>query len=169
MFSISIDYKQPINLTNCDTTIREYDYDLDSIESLIIDLCELLSQTKLVNFNVSGFGLKWQLDLASDLSSIVSQIPSFIEALDKSTDSSIQFYEQGTERELFVKCEGDMVVIVCKDLNGNLLTNREESLPKVEVIIMLKQVLKNFLFLSNRIAPSIVQHKIFINWVRKNH
>ena len=115
MLSISIEYAQSIYETKPSTEQPDYDEELDNIESVIMDICEVLSDTQTIRFRVSGFGEPaWPVDVGTDLATIISQIPDVLGALHQSENTSIQFYEQGIERELFFSCNNSRVEMACK-------------------------------------------------------
>ncbi|MFE3785076.1 hypothetical protein ACFXPA_43650, partial [Amycolatopsis sp. NPDC059090] len=76
------------------------------------------SQTRSINagggragrdcaFTVRGFGDDWPADVAYDLSTLVEQLPSLLNALRAHRDSELDFYGQGIERTLHFRLSGE--------------------------------------------------------------
>src|SRR5471032_2614651 len=77
---------------------KNYDPELDDIRSILIDVCEALSN--YVQFNVSGFGQdNWPVDVATDLAVFLEQLPYFMIAISAGENFELQFYEQGIRSE----------------------------------------------------------------------
>lgn len=150
---------------------REYDDDLDDITSLVMDICNYLDDEGLVSFIVEGFkGIKWPVDVRTDLSSIIPQVPPVIKNLAEKKDCYIQFFEQGIERELrFWSNDGDIVIIECFSLLGEPATVETETIQRGELLKMLKSLMDNFIQASKSLCPKITSHYLFIEWESAYH
>ena len=104
------------------------------------------------------------MDVRFDLSAIIPQIPKAVLALENLESASIQFYEQGIERELHFVCIGDEITIECRSLEGDPLVEEKAYMNKSEVVVMLNHVLSVFLSVSNELCPYITNHPIFRDW-----
>jgi len=167
MLSISIEYLQSIYEIKPSTEQPDYDETLDNIESLIMDICEVLSDTQRVEFRVSGFGEPaWPVDVGTDLATIITQIPDVLGALHQSENTSIQFYEQGIERELFFSCNNSRVEVICKHLVEDKLMPIKEIAGLSELRNMLGGLLVSFIELSKITCPATVDHRIFQDWLK---
>ncbi len=167
MLSISIEYLQSIYEIKASTEQPDYDEALDNIESLITDICDVLSDTQSVGFRVSGFGeLAWPVDVGTDLATIIPQIPDVLGALHQSENTSIQFYEQGIGRELFFSCNNSRVKMTCKYLTEDKPMPIKETADLSELRNMFGEFLASFIRLSNIICPAIAEHRIFRDWLK---
>ena len=167
MLSISIEYAQSIYETKPSTEQPDYDEELDNIESVIMDICEVLSDTQTIRFRVSGFGEPaWPVDVGTDLATIISQIPDVLGALHQSENTSIQFYEQGIERELFFSCNNSRVEMTCRHLVEDKLMPIKEIAGLSELRNMLGGLLVSFIELSKITCPAIAGHRIFQDWLK---
>lgn len=166
MLSISIEYLPSIFEIRASTVQPDYDEELDNIESLITDICDVLSDTQMIRFAVSGFGESWPVDVRTDLSTIISQIPDALSALYQSGNTSIQFYEQGIERELFFRCNDNRVEVTCQHFNEDRPIPITETVGLSELKNMLSEVLVSFIRLSKIICPAIADHRIFQDWLK---
>jgi len=64
MLSVSIEYAQSTYGTKPSMEQPDYNEELDNIESLITDICDVLSDTQTIRFRVSGFGEPaWPVDV----------------------------------------------------------------------------------------------------------
>lgn len=167
MLSILLEYSTSVYNFKASAEHIEYDEELDNIESLIMDICEFLSDTQLVRFKVSGFGESaWPVDVGTDMAVIIPQVPEVINALYKSEDTSISFYEQGIERELLFSPHNSSVKVSCKDLAGKKTVPINEIIDLSEILEMLFKFFNSFISLSKNTCPDITHHKIFQDWLK---
>jgi len=168
MLSVSIEYLQPIYEIKALTQLPDYDEESDNIESLIMDICEFLSDTQMIGFRVSGCGESaWTVDAGTDLATVIPQIPDVLSALHRSENTSIQFYEQGIRRELFFSCNNNRAEVICKYLDEDKTMPIKEIAGLSEIITMLTEFLVFFIRLSKIACPAIADHRIFRDWLKE--
>ena len=68
----------------------------------VIVVCNILDESQEYRFQVSGFGqTSWPVDIRTDFATVLEQMPDLMTKLvHASGDFSLDFYEQGIEREL---------------------------------------------------------------------
>jgi len=125
-------------------------------EAWIDDLCEYLAELQLVNFVVSGFGqARWPVDVATDLAVISEQLPSVLREIERENyHFSLEFYEQGLERYLYISEVGPLVRIHCVCLTNWIPTPSTIYLEKVVFKEMIINLHQSFGELVKRIEPS---------------
>lgn len=81
----------------------------EDYDSLVMDASGLLSDAGR-EFLVDGFGQSgWAVDVSYDLSSVIEQLPTAINALEQNDSVRIDFYGQGVERVLTFVPAGEVV------------------------------------------------------------
>ncbi len=146
----------------------EYDIDYDDINTLIFDICSVFDDLKIVSFIVKGFKkLTWPVDVRTDLSSIIPQLPNAIKKLKNGQECNIIFFEQGIEREIQIKCENNNAIINCLNLHGIQITKEHEKQNLKELINMLITLIDDFIANSKKVCPRITNHHIFTSWETK--
>ena len=164
MFEIKIQVDENKKYSKLQEQIK-YDDELDDITSLVMDMCNYFEEVNLIAFVVKGFkGLKWPVDVRTDLSSIVPQIPTAIKRLKIRQDCRIQFFEQGIERELHIKCDNSEVVIDCLTLLGAPATSESEKMHLDELLRMFITLIDNFITIGKSLCPIITSHHLFTDW-----
>jgi hypothetical protein len=164
LFEIKIKIHESQNYLEFQDQI-EFDDGLDDITSLVMDICNYFDEMNLVSFVVKGFNdMKWPVDVRTDLSSIIPQVPNAIEKLTNRQKCNIQFFEQGIERELRFKCDNNDVIIECFSLFGDPVTLETEKIRLDELLRMLIALLDNFIKISKRVCPKITNHSLFKEW-----
>ena len=168
MLNISLEYnKSIVDIPPCEENFS-YDEELDDIESLIMDICDSLSETERVQFKVSGFGdSQWPVDVWLHLSTIVPQIPDVLIALNESKDVALDFYEQGVGRVLHFHCNSHIVEVRCKDLFDKFEHPTKELINLSELKQMLTDFLQSFIYLATIACPNIVNHEMFRKWLKE--
>ena len=143
----------------------EYDEELDDITSVILDICSYFEELNVISFLVQCFtDMKWPVDVESDLASIIPQVPNALEKLKIRANFSIQFFEQGIERELHFKCEKNDVLIECFSLLGNPVTSEIEKIQYEDLFSMLKSLIEKFISISKTVCPIVTNHFLFKEW-----
>src|SRR5688500_7612035 len=90
------------------TVLRDYDESLDNITSILCDVCDALQDAGEGELVVSGFGQdRWPLDIRTDLSVLLEQLPEAIRCVCSGVEAELDFYEQGVERKLVFTPAGD--------------------------------------------------------------
>jgi hypothetical protein len=93
--------------------LKEIDQPPEDYFSLIIEACSLLEETDC-RFLVSGFGDDaWPVDVGYDLSTVVEQLPDLLASLRGGGGGTLDFYEQGIERQLEFFPEAGKIQIRC--------------------------------------------------------
>lgn len=166
MLNISLEYnKSIVDLPPCEENFS-YDEELDDIESLIMDICDCLSETERVKFKVSGFGkFRWPVDVWLHLSTIVPQVPNVLIALNESKEVTLDFYEQGVGRVLHFHWNSHIMEVTCKDLFDKFEHPTKELIHLSELKRMLTDFLKTFIDLATITCPNIVNHEMFRKWL----
>lgn len=159
MFFIELKYKDCVQNDSVKPISSEIEY--DCIEEVIIDICEHLSDEDIVAFEVKGFQLSWPVDVCTDLATVIPQLPAAIASLSASDSCSIQFYEQGIERELKFEVKGEDVHIFCESLTNNWKSPIIELSPYKQVESMLTSLLERFLELGNKCYPTLNLTNLF--------
>ena len=166
VLSIYLKYDENVNNSSLLPLLREYDEELDDINSLLMDLCEIIQDTQEVQFVVSGFGQDfWSVDVWVDLATILEQLPSIFDCIrSKEKVFELDFYEQGVQRRLICeKMKSDyhikyysstnwipnpsLIVIDCKDLESQLINLQ-----------------KDFVSISTTLYPQLSTNLWFIDW-----
>jgi hypothetical protein len=103
---------------------------------------------------VEGFHLKWPVDVLTDLSCIIPQLPFAIEALKKNKIFSLEFFEQGLERKMIFYHSPEKIRIKCYSLFDHLRSPIIESIKPSELEHLLKTLLNNFIKIANKYNPN---------------
>ncbi|QKW20857.1 hypothetical protein HUT16_18920 [Kitasatospora sp. NA04385] len=84
------------------------------LQVFAIEVCEPLDDAG-VRFSAGGFGEEhWRVDVQFDLSSIIPQLPDFLEGLRNGAESELDFCEQGTQRVVTAHPTGESVTLSCR-------------------------------------------------------
>lgn len=148
--------------------VRAYDPELDCITSLLSDACEALEETGQVRFDVAGFGQeRWPLDVRTDLAVAVEQVPAVIEALVSGEPVTLDFYEQGVQRELDMTPQSSEVTIYCGSMTDWRPDPDTIHMPIHELQAQLEQFLDGFVDVVRQRCPDLVEHPWFRDWYIK--
>ena len=121
VFRIGLDY-----IPGNEIPYHDASQDFECLEDLVMEICDNLSEDKEVIFKVQGFGMRWPLDIRTDLSVIVPQLKNTINIRRITGYSSLDFYEQGIERKLEFSTQQRTIIASCRDLiNGQEIGNTE--------------------------------------------
>jgi hypothetical protein len=146
----------------------KYDEQYDDVNSIINDLCEVMSETNLVTFVVNGFGQRsWPVDVSIDLATILERVPFVLNSIiNENYTFDLDFYEQGIQRRLLFSLgdTDDIVKVDC--ISGT------DWIPSPKVIFLEKSFIKEGLFnlyysfcnYSRNMFPKLSSHKWFIDW-----
>lgn len=146
--------------------VRNYDNQLDSITSILGDICESLEEGRSVRFLVAGFGEDaWPVDVHTDLAVVIEQVPNALKQLQDGTEAVIGFYEQGIEREVSVVPHGSEAVLACRGLGGFAPNPSVVRMPLADVIVMLQTLLRDFSRAAHVRCPDLVAHPWFSEWL----
>ncbi|MFF4230986.1 hypothetical protein [Streptomyces sp. NPDC001820] len=141
------------------------DFDIaDDYESLVMDVCQLLSETDC-HFTVSGFGQEgWPVNVSYDLSSVIEQLPTAIANLQRGLDAEIDLYGQGIERRLDFTLSGNLVEIRCTSSTKWSADPSLEVLPHEEALSLLTGLAREFGIAVQRALPDLAAKTPFAKW-----
>ncbi|MFI8266252.1 MULTISPECIES: hypothetical protein [unclassified Streptomyces] len=136
----------------------------EDYESLAMDTCQLLSDTD-ARFLVSGFGQEeWPVNISYDLSSVIEQLPSAIDALRSGRPAEIDLYGQGIERRLTFVPAGEATEIRCASGTAWRPDPDREVLSRAEALELLTGLARDFGAALRRAAPGVAQRTPFATW-----
>lgn len=147
-----------------DIAVRTYDPYEDDVRSILMDACRELAS--FGEFVVSGFGQdKWPVDVGTDLSILLEQLPDVISAINSGRPTEIDFYEQGVERKIIFVPFGENYIATCK--------SQTMWQPSSETIVVQNTVLKEmlvavqltFMIGLEKLLPSLAKHKWILEWL----
>lgn len=128
-----------------------FDYD-----SVVMDSCSRLASTDCF-FRVGGFGLSsWPVEVGSDLSVFIEQLPQAIEAIEAGRDALIDLYVQGLERSIYFEVAGCVVRIRCVSRTSWVPNPDIEIIRRNELLEMLKAVSREFADSLDVLWPNLV-------------
>ena len=149
--------------------IRAYDPELDDVTSVIADACEVLAESGGVEFVVSGFvDEPWPVDVRTDLSVVLEQLPAALTRLRARKNFDINFYEQGIERELMFRVSNEPIVTVtCVSWDATWS-------PAVETVVVAREDLElmlftlgtDFLTMLRMTSLELVEHELLKPWIQ---
>jgi hypothetical protein len=144
----------------------EYDEHYDDEIIVIKDICEILTETKIVNFRVSGFGEdNWPVSVDSDLPTILEQLPEVLRSISNNHyPFDLYFYEQGIQRCLTFEERDELAHIRC--------ASGTSWVPKPPIIIMSKSEIKSqlctlrkvFIEVAQQVCPRLSSSSLFKKW-----
>lgn len=148
-------------------TGREYDDELDDGRAVIADICEIFDDTKGVIFKVSGFGEEnWAVDCRFDLPVIIEQLPEILGKINNSDfNFSLDFYEQGIERELEFLESTDFVSLKCISRNNWVPAPDRIEMKKEDICKIFKNLYRNFLSYSEVLCKDLANHILLKDWM----
>ncbi|MEN8650054.1 hypothetical protein ABCR94_05265 [Streptomyces sp. 21So2-11] len=133
-------------------------------DSLVMDLCELLS-TSDCQFAVGGFGQDcWPVDVSYDLSTVIEQLPDVIDSLRGGGDAEIDFYGQGVERRVSFLPLGDLIAIHCSSGTAWTPTPDSETATMEEVTLLLSGLAHDFKVALELAHPNLSGITPFAAW-----
>lgn len=136
----------------------------DDYESLVMDVCELLSETD-AQFAASGFGQEeWPVNVSYDLSSVIEQLPTAISNLQRGMDAEIDLYGQGIERRLDFTVSGNLVEIRCTSGTKWCPDPDVHLLSHDEAMTLLTGLAREFGIAVRRAAPDLAAKTPFPKW-----
>lgn len=168
MFCIEMKSTNNFNpLGSSEELVKEYDPELDSIISILADICDVLADANSFMFYVKGFGENpWPLDIRTDLLTFMLQLPAFLNWLDSLKDVPffLDFYEQGTERSLtFTKINSE-IKIDCSSRTTWKPNPETEMIEEKSLNYMLSNFVQVFVNQVKIFTPEISHHSWFQEW-----
>ena len=143
--------------------VPEFDI-ADDYESLVMDICQLLSETDC-HFTVCGFGQEdWPVNVSYDLSSVIEQLPTAISNLQQGLDAEIDLYGQGIERRLDFTRSENLVNIQCTSGTEWIPDPDVEVLSHEEAMTLLAGLAREFGIAVQRALPDLAAKTPFAKW-----
>lgn len=157
--------KFPENV-NVRLLVRQYDPELEDVRSLLVDVCRSVEHSS-GRFVVSGFGQEnWPVDIGTDLSVFLEQIPDALGAIESGVETEIDFYEQGIERVItFTPCENTYHASCASRTNWQP-DPEVEKIESAHLKQMLIDVRNEFLRMVRMVAPELCEHEWIKEWLR---
>ena len=145
-----------------------YDPALDDIRSVLDDICGAVAPD--AEFTVSGFGQEqWPVDVATDLSILLEQLPRIIQAVRSRADAELDFYEQGIERKMVLKAAADNSnELACMSFTRWQPNPKKERVDGDALLASLEDVQLEFLRYLHRAAPSLANRDLVLDWLDGN-
>lgn len=160
MFEIRLEITAPLERSpfpNCC-----YDDTLDDYRSVLSDICDLLEDTRKVQFVVLAFDdMPWRVDCRTDLLVIMEQMPEIITALSMGTyDFRLDFYEQGIERDLIFKEKDDVIDVTCISRTAWVPNSEVIALSKETTTCIIYTLYEDFISAAFQVCPALCQHSL---------
>ncbi|AFZ10680.1 hypothetical protein Osc7112_6546 (plasmid) [Oscillatoria nigro-viridis PCC 7112] len=148
----------------------DYDYQYDNVVSAIMDLCDVLEETNIFQFQVSGFGQeRWPVDVRTDLSTILEQIPQILHSIACANyPFQLDFYEQGVERQLNFEEADTCIKISCYsgtfwEPNPSACFVRES-----DILMQLYNLRDSFVEAVKIVCPKLASSELFAIWCKNS-
>lgn len=141
----------------------EYDEEYEDINSLLADLCEMLANEEGLALNVKGFGdSSWPVDIGTDLSCILEQLPHAIKSLKESgEDFELSFYEQGIERMIHCHNSNETVEMTCRSGTEWEPSPSKISIDRQKLLFQLEALKRTFKEVAIKLYPKFTKHPWF--------
>lgn len=98
--------------------VLDEDEPIEDPMTLAIEVCPVLEDLG-AGFVAGGFGEeRWPVDVATDLATVVPQLPDLIAALRAGAPGVLDFFEQGIEQVVSFTPQGDTVELRCESRGG---------------------------------------------------
>lgn len=148
-----------------DFMIRAYDPNEDDVRSILMDVCRALGAGS--EFVVSGFGQeRWPVDVETDLPVFLEQLPSALRAVYQGMTTTIDFYEQGIEREIALEPANRKYLATCTSRTSWQPSPAVEEMPSEELEEMLLTARETFMRTLTDMAPELPTHPWVRQWLR---
>lgn len=151
----------------CLTQEKKYYSDIDDETSVILDICDIFYESKIVKFIVSGFGEEeWPVDCKYDLPGIIEVIPGILRNMEKGNYNFIlDFFEQGIERKvIFNECDG-VVIASCLSRTKWKAIPSVLKIEKTELNRVLKTFYKNFILYASIMCNDFIKNPLLTEWL----
>ena len=148
----------------CCKEVHTYDPILDDLTSVVCDSCEVLARSSGIRFVVMFDDDPWSVDVHTDLAVILEQLPAAVRALKTSRSATIDFYEQGVQRQLEFSGEGGLVEARCGSAHPNWeAPGTVLQLERGPTVTMLTELGNDFHHLLRQACPELAAHE----WIRE--
>lgn len=160
------------NLVHFSQLDREpnYDYQYDNVVSILMDLCDVLEETGIFQFHVSGFGQeRWPVDVRTDLSTILEQLPPILHSIACANyPFELDFYEQGIERLLFFEKADSLIKVTC--YSGTLWKPTPPAflMKESDIVSQLYNLRDSFIEAVKIVCPKLATSELFARWCKNS-
>lgn len=163
--TISLEGPEPSKLKAAEVSL-EFDSALDDIRSVFAVVCARIADDGRVKFVVKYAGETWPVDVATDLATLLEQMPAAMVSLGA---FEIDFFEQGIERVLLFEPKGE------ESLNVRCLSRREDWHPPERAVTVgrkalrgsLELLLSRFVGMAVAVVPDVARNAWFCAWKRE--
>ncbi len=125
--------------------IPDYVPDMDNYLALIHYVCDILQESGQCRFEFSGFGkASWPLDIATDLATLLEDLPNALSHCKSGSDFSLELYEQGVEARLEFVRNGAYWRVSCYSSSEVIPNNEHEQLSGDQLLSQLTSLLDGF-------------------------
>lgn len=147
------------------------EYDLTTAEAQIMAACDLIADAKVANFRlICGGEQPWPVDVRTDLSVFLDQIPGLLRSLrEKEPSFRLSMYEQGIETILIFSRLGDALQVRCEPLVAGTALRFGAKDERVEVktfVNLVLEVVKSFVESCERVCPALLDRSEINEWRR---
>lgn len=145
----------------------DYDESLDNITSILSDVCDALEDQGKSQLIVSGFGQqRWPVDVRTDLSVLLEQLPDLIESVSSGAPAELDFYEQGIERLLLFTPVAESYDVLCQSRRVGWNPDPSvERINRADLATMLRAVQDGFMSLLRNSSPELAVHLWVVSWL----
>lgn len=169
MFNMKLESQLQLDKIWCkNNDYREYDELLDDGRAIISDICEIMAEHTEIHFVVCGFGDdKWPVDCRFDLSVVIEQLPAIIRMLKIGDyNFSLDFYEQGIEREIEFIDSGAFVTLTCCSRTSWIPKPSKMKMEKEDVSTIFYDLYKKFFSFSQVLCNELASNRLFLEWMK---
>lgn len=166
VLKITLDLKDTDKITSLDWNLDKNYIDEDyGYDSMLMDICNIFYDSKMVIFKIEGFGETWSIaDCRSELPCILEQMQYIFEHLRQKEPFEIDFYEQGLERVLHFSFSNETVNIKCTSYSNNIPPISDIVMKYDAVKGLFYSVYHNFITCIEKLLPNVIKNSIFIDW-----
>ena len=144
---------------------NDYNDSKDDIGTMLADLCSHLSKNPANKFVVEGFGDEsWPVDVHTDLTTFLEQLPSVIEKIWSQEEITLEFYEQGIERNIIMRPKGTLVELECVSFTKWQPSRPKEEVRWLDLMAMLEDIKDDFVEYVSDVSPKLYHHPWFERW-----
>lgn len=138
----------------------------DDYEADVIEMCSVLADASVGEFVLEGFGRRWPVDVAYDMSAFLEQFPSLLANIRSEAEWEVDLYSQGIESSLVFEPGVDDVLIHCRSRTLWTPDPPLERIERRELIGMLEELAVGVAKAFAEIAPAASYGRPFDGWAR---
>jgi len=143
--------------------VRDYDPELDNIIAILDDVCELLHESRIVDFSIRIGAAYIYASVHTELCIVLEQLPAALAAIAARRDFVIDLFEQGVETKLTFTPNAETYELSVSSYTRTDLSGG--SIGTDELQRMLEIVQTRFLALLAGVAPTLADHPWVRAWV----